>query len=108
MSSIEDELESQIEKDKKTVERGKALKRLLTSTDFKNVILSGFLREHALELVYDRANSEADDDSTSRKIDGVAQFKAYLDKILEDAEYAEKAVAENSETLYQSRNEEIQ
>lgn len=108
MFTIEEELESQIEKDKRIVERGKALKRLLTSTDFRNVILSGFLREHALELVYERANSSEADDKTSRKIDGVAQFKAYLDKVIEDAEYAEKAVTENSETLYQSRNEEIQ
>lgn len=106
MSGIEEELESQIEHDKKIVEKGKALKRLLNSSDFKNVILSGFLREYALELVYERANSNEADDKTSRQIDGVAQFKAYLDKVLEDAEYAEKSMTENSETLYQSRNEE--
>lgn len=107
MSTFEEELESQIQKDKRVVERGKALKRLLTSTDFRNVILSGFLREYALDLVYERANSNEVDDVTSRRIDGVAQFKAYLDKVIEDAEYAEKSVAENSEDLYQSRNEEI-
>lgn len=106
MANFEDELESLIEKDKKISERGKALKRLLNSTDFKNVILSGFLREHALKLIYDRANSTEPDDATSRKIDAVAQFKAYLDSVLDEAEIADKAIAENGETLYQSRNEE--
>jgi len=108
MADFEDELESLIERDKKTSERGKALRRLLNSSDFKNVILSGFLREHALKLVYDRANSTEPDDATSRKIDAVAQFKTYLDSVLEEAEIADKAIAENGETLYQSRNGELE
>lgn len=106
MANFEDELESLIERDKKIAERGKALQRLTKSSDFRNVILEGFLKEHALNLVYERANSTEPDDSTSRKIDAVAQFKAYLDSVLTDAEIADKAIAENGETLYQSRNEE--
>lgn len=106
MASFEEEIESQITKNKAIVERGKALKRLLNSSDFRNVILSGFLREHALELVYNRAESTAVDDETSRKIDGIAQFKKYLDNVLSDAEFAEKSVEEDSEQLYQSRNED--
>lgn len=106
MADFEDELESLIERDKKISERGKALKRLITSSDFRNVILQGFLRDHALNLVYERANSTKPYDETSRKIDAIAQFKAYLDSVLNDAEIADKAIAENGETLYQSRNEE--
>ena len=106
MASFEEELESQITRDKAIVERGKALKRLLNSSDFRNVILSGFLREYALQLVYDRADSQSSDDETSRKIDGVAQFKRYLDNVLSEAEVADKSVNESTEQLYQLRNEE--
>lgn len=103
--SIEDALESQIKKNKLIQEKGKALERLLKSQDFQLVILSGFLREHALDLVYSRANSNEIDDSISRKIDGIAQFKAFLDKVLEEAEIASKDIEQASDDLYHHRNE---
>lgn len=104
--SLEAELESQISRDAKIVEKGKALKRLLNSSDFKSVILNGFLREYALYLVYQRAQSTEDGDKVSRKIDAVAELKAYLDKILMDAATAEKTVSEASEALLEIRNNE--
>lgn len=104
--SIETELENQIAKDKKVLERGKALRRLLASTDFKSVVVNGFLREHALHLVYQRAASTEDGDKVSRKIDAVAEFKAFLDTVLADASIAEKTVAEATDALTAHRNHE--
>lgn len=104
--SLEDDLESQLKRDKRTLEKGKALKRLLLSSDFKSVIVNGFLREYALHLVYQRADSTEDGDRTSRKIDAVAEFKAYLDKVLEEAATAEKSVDEATDALVQIRNHE--
>lgn len=104
--SLESELESQISRDTKILEKGKALKRLLNSSDFKSVIINGFLREYALYLVYQRAESTEDGDKVARKIDAVAEFKAYLDKVLSDATTAEKTVTEASNELLSIRNNE--
>lgn len=104
--SLETELESQISRDSKVMEKGKALRRLLNSSDFKSVIINGFLREYALHLVYQRAESTEDGDKVSRKIDAVAEFKAYIDKVLSDAATAEKTVGEASEALLAIRNNE--
>lgn len=104
--SLETELESQITRDTKVMEKGKALRRLLNSSDFKSVIINGFLREYALHLVYQRAESTEDGDKVSRKIDAVAEFKAYIDKVLLDATTAEKTVGEASEALLSIRNNE--
>lgn len=104
--SLETELESQISRDTKVMEKGKALRRLLNSSDFKSVIINGFLREYALHLVYQRAESTEDGDKVSRKIDAVAEFKAYIDKVLLDAATAEKTVGEASEELLSIRNNE--
>lgn len=104
--SLETELESQITRDTKVMEKGKALRRLLNSSDFKSVIINGFLREYALHLVYQRAESTEDGDKVSRKIDAVAEFKAYIDKVLLDAATAEKTVGEASEALLSIRNNE--
>lgn len=104
--SLETELENQISRDKKIVERGKALKRLLNSSDFKSVVVNGFLREFALNLVYQRADSTEVDDKVSRQIDAIAEFKAYLDKVLSDATIAEKTVGEAIDALDAHRNHE--
>jgi hypothetical protein len=104
--SLEDDIESQLVRDKKILERGKSLQRLLNSSDFKSVIVNGFLREYALHLVYQRANSTEDGDITSRKIDAVAEFKAYLDKILDEATTAQKSVDEAADELVKIRNHE--
>ena len=106
--SFEDVLESSIEASKKVLKRGEALKRLTNSSDFRAVIVEGYLRDHAIKLVYDRSNSEKPDDNTSRQIDAVAHFKAFLDKVLEDMEIAEKEISEASEQLYRLRNGEIE
>lgn len=106
MSTLEDNLESDLKKNKVIAERGKALQRLLKSTDFNSVILSGFLREYALQLVYERADSTEVDDAVSRKIDGIALFKQYLDKVLTDAAIADKDIGEISEQLLELRNED--
>lgn len=104
--SLEDAIESQLKRDKRTLERGKSLQRLLNSSDFKSVIVNGFLREYALHLVYQRADSTEVGDITSRKIDAVAEFKAYLDKILEEAATAQKSVDEATDALVKIRNHE--
>lgn len=104
--SLEDDIESQLKRDKRTLERGKSLQRLLNSSDFKSVIVNGFLREYALHLVYQRAESTEDGDRTSRRIDAVAEFKAYLDKILDDATVAQKSVDEAADELVKIRNNE--
>lgn len=104
--SIENEIESQLKRDKRTLEKGKALQRLFNSSDFKTVIINGFLREYALQLVYERANSTKDGDLVSRKIDAIAELKAYLDKILSDAETASKTVSEAADELVKIRNNE--
>lgn len=105
--SFEVSLENQIALDKETLETGKALARLMGSSDFRKVILDGYLKNRAVALVYERASSTEPDDHVSRQIDSVAHFKSYLDKLLEDATIAEKLIAENSDLLFQSRNEEV-
>lgn len=104
--SIEEGIENQLKRDKRIVERGKSLERLLNSSDFKSVIVNGFLREYALHLVYQRAKSTQDGDSISRKIDAIAELKAYLDNVLVEASTAQKSVEEASDELVKIRNNE--
>lgn len=105
--SFEAKLENLIAEDKDKLELGKCLARLFQSSDFRKVIVDGYLKDKAVALVYERAKSDKPDDATSRQIDAIAHFKSYLDSVLEDATIAEKAIAENSDLLFQSRNEEV-
>lgn len=105
--AFDTDLEKLIADDKDKLELGKALVRLMNSSDFRKIVVDGYLKAKALELVYQRAKSEKPDDEVSRQIDAIAQFKSYLDSVLEDASIAEKLIAENSELLFQSRNEEV-
>lgn len=104
--SLEQEIEAQRVIDKRKVETANALRRLIQRTDFRTVILDGYLKELALTLVYER-NDSTKAEQALKGLDAISHFKTYLDSILDDADIAEKSLEESSETLDEIRQEAI-
>nr|DAN41875.1 MAG TPA: hypothetical protein [Caudoviricetes sp.] len=75
-----------------TYNKGKALERLISNPDFKEVILEGYLKEYPLSLLHT--------DTTANKhvyLDAVSFFKQYLDTVEEDAKAAYETLVDNTE-----------
>jgi hypothetical protein len=78
------------------IDRGKALERLLTSPDFKSVVMDGFLHDLVFELLY---NNPDDTGDTHQKLDSIKFFNEYLAKVKSDREIAETSKAEYQKEL---------
>lgn len=75
------------------IERFKALERLMVNSDFRTVILEGYLREYPLELLYLISAIDNKTDQHNR-LDAVGYFKQYLDQVQSAAESAEELLIE--------------
>ncbi len=95
-------LDRSIANSKKTVEIGAAVGRLMLSRDFKRVILDGYFKDEATRLVHELAKvenqSEARRVSLVRQMDSVANLKAYMDRLVDEAGFAEKDIALNNQS----------
>lgn len=81
LSHIE-QLDAAIHANRKTVERGKALARLLGNKDFKEVIKDGYFNQEAIRLVHLRSDPNMQtpekQDSIIKQMDAIAALSEYL------------------------------
>jgi len=100
------EIEVEIAEAKEAIATAEALSRLAKNDDFKSLILEGYFKEYASDLVMYKAlpdNMKEDSQSMiSRSIDGVGFFRTYLDRITDTGKQAVIGLAE-----YESTQEEI-
>jgi hypothetical protein len=93
------------------IELGKAIARLRENSDFKKVVLEGYLEEEAVRLVYARTDpsmaaphQQAD---LVRQIDGVACFRDFFRTKLMLADQAANAIGEAEDLRTELLNEEL-
>ena len=79
------------------VEKGKALERLLNNSDFKEIVLEGYLKEYPLDLVLNGSNIS----NRHEILDSIGFFKQYLDIVACDAESALQELLGNEESNHE-------
>ncbi len=94
---------------KKQVRLADHLKRLENNRDFKAVILSEYLEQHAIDMVHAKAHpgmqSDQDQKEIIQAIDGIGCLRAFFSVIYQKAQQAENAIKANELTL-EELNEE--
>lgn len=97
-----EEIELNITEAKKIVAQGKSLEKLLSSRDFKNVFLEGYLEKEAVRLVHLKADAnmqgEEAQQSILTQIDAIGSLTHYMNVVRHQAMLAEKAIASDEET----------
>lgn len=105
------QLEREIKTAKGLVDRSKALARLQSNPDFKEVIVKGFLEQEAIRLVHlkqhpDKQSAEAQA-SIVRQIDAIGVFAEFLYIVAKTGEMAEHTRASCEGALDEIRAEEL-
>ena len=78
-------------------ERADALSRLMLNNDFKKVIIDGYLKEYALDLIY---SNMCDINATKyERLDSIKYFKEYLDTVETEGSTAEQSIREINEEI---------
>jgi hypothetical protein len=95
------QVEVTIEEAKEAVKQGDALDRLLNNPDFQEIIVRGYLREHAIDLVSLKAapgSQTADKQSDIlRSMDAIGYLQQYLYMLQRKAEAMVKTLADAEE-----------
>ena len=90
------EIDEGIRLDKKHVELDKALERLVSSRDFKTVILQGYLEDEAIRLVHLKADpsmgSPERQATVIRQIDAIGDLFQYFRTIGRNATMAQRSI----------------
>ena len=106
------QIEQNIEQAKQIRELGKALERLQGNRDFKDVIVSGYLRNEAVRLVHLKADpsmqSAESQASIVKQIDGIGSLEAFFRVIEIKARQADKAIESDELTMAELLAEETQ
>lgn len=90
--NMEEKIESDLAIAEQKLKVAKALQRLLTnSSDFRLVVVEGFLRSHALKLVSEVTKSNTPE-KVQREIEAVSYFQKYISQVIEDGQIAIKEV----------------
>lgn len=96
MANELEELDKCIEQASVPVKLGDALKRLLNSKDFKQVVLEGYFKEEAIRLVHLKSastmQSKENQDSIISQINAIGSFRQYLDMVQYKADLAAKSI----------------
>ena len=78
-------------------ERADALSRLMLNNDFQKVIMNGYLKEYALDLIY---SNTCDINATKyERLDSIKHFKDFLDSVENLGSTAEQSIREINEEL---------
>lgn len=101
----EADLESVIRENKELLELGNSLEKLLRNSDFKSVVVEGYLKDYAVELVHKLADPTVDKTVIQSQLDSIAHFKSFLDRVTSNSEMAKKSIDESNEALLSIRNE---
>lgn len=100
-------IESDIKRYSAEVNLMQALERLEGNSDFQSVIGNGYLKEHVLSLVLQRASDPTPDNAISRNIDAVSALMAYLGNIKTNGATAKIALEDSEQTLAEYYKEEV-
>lgn len=103
----EADLESVITDNKLNKELGDSLEKLLRNSDFKNVVITGYLREEAIRLVHLLADPNQDKVKLQSQLDSISHFKLYLDSVLSNSEMAKRTIEETEDQLLSIRRQEV-
>lgn len=83
-----------IEKAKEKRELAKALRSLLeTSRDFKLVFKDYYLKEYALDLLYDKSN-DINTPLIDKKLEAVSFFNNFIEEVLNSGDIADEDIRE--------------
>lgn len=96
------QLEEQMAAARQQIELGRALSRLMSNKDFRDVIVKGYLEKEAVRLVHKRAEANTQgpfpQEINLRRIDGIGFFNEYLKQVAEAAEIAAHQLVEDEQT----------
>lgn len=96
--TIMDDLESTIKDSKESLDLAAALERLSLNKDFKLLVQEGYLKAHALELVYSLASADKQTPEAQAAImnslRSVGELQQYLRNIILQAGIGEKTLAD--------------
>lgn len=102
MSAL-DRLELNIKEHKQNIQKGEALKRLMLTRDFLEIVMKGYLEQEAIRLVHLKSDIDFQSPNTQasiiRAIDSIGGFKQYLDNISQQHEQAIKDLEMDSQTI---------
>lgn len=111
LSHIE-QLDAAIRSNKKNVERGKAMARLLSNKDFKEVILVGYFEQEAIRLVHLRSDPNMQtaekQESIIKQMDAIAALSEYLRVQEHLCEQAAKQLEADEEFRAELAQEEVE
>lgn len=106
------EIELNIAEAMKMVALGKSLDRLLSNRDFKKIIQEEYLKENAIRLVHLKADpsrqSEECQESIVKQMDGIGSLVSFLREVEHRGYLAEKAIADDEETIDELRAEGLE
>tara|TARA_B100001559_G_scaffold315918_2_gene318643 strand:+ start:973 stop:1314 length:342 start_codon:yes stop_codon:yes gene_type:complete len=107
-----EQLDAAISSNRKTIEQGKALARLLVNKDFKEVILKGYFEREAVRLVHLRADpnmqSAESQASIIKQMDAISGLSDYLRVQEHLCEQATKQLAADEEFRAELAQEELE
>lgn len=108
MNAVET-IEVSIEECKTKVAMNDAVDRLWENKDFRTVVLDGYFRDYAVEMVTAKSNpgcqTEQIQAAIIRSIDGIGNLKQYFSKLDKEADMARQAILDSEIELEELRSE---
>jgi len=102
MNEVE-EIEVSIENCKASIEMDDALGRLWAQPDFKKVIIEGYFKDYAVDMVTAKSNpgcqTEVIQAAIVKSIDGIGTLRQFFSKIEKEAQMSRTAMADSEEEL---------
>ncbi len=103
----EADLESVLAENKPAKELGDSLTKLLRNSDFRDVVLIGYIREEAIKLVHLLSDPTQNKSEIQTRLDSISNFKLYLDTVISNSEMATRTIEETEEQLLLIRDNEV-
>ena len=105
-----DAINESIEHSKKAIKTAEAVNRLRSNPDFKAVIVEGYMRDYASELVMSKAEVHTQNDEAQKYIDrqiiAIGAFPVYMNLLLTMGVTAQAALEAQEEELTMMISEE--
>lgn len=103
MNETVEQVQIELEAAREFAAKGDQLERLLQNADFKALILDGYFKEHAYQLVELKAapsrKGEAEQAAIIKSIDGIGELQQYINAIRAMSANARQAIADCNATL---------
>jgi len=104
-------IEVNIEDARRTIDLADTLERLQKNPDFVKLIETEYLNQHALRLVYSKANPGMQGDQQQaaviRSLDAVSELRSWFSFVMVAANTAEASIQDSERELEEMRNEDL-